>query len=584
MESTSTNDQPEERQNLKQVVNEAVAQGKLDRALQLAMEGVQRFEVADDLAGQALALNLVGKCYRLLNDLSASVEKHQESYERYTAIHDLSGSAEALRMKAITLRFMGEVEEAVRALFQSRDLCRQVGDKALEMRTLTSLSGVYKQAGNIAASQELLFECLAYFEEYGPASDAAPVLANIASNYNNIDDPARAVPFIVRAVRLEEAAENMRGVSMSLCILGNSYLTKGDHETALEQFRAALQIAEHVDNRAALPIALNGISTIAIERKRFEEAREALERSVQVNRGDDFRLAYGDNLVKLGELYANPEYAGRDVGKALGYLEQAERLAKEHDYVTLFVDTYQALTGLHERNGDYVQALEAFRGFHAAKMRLINEDTSARIKRLEVEKAEKEAEITRLRVVELAQALEEAERLRMIADEWAHTDPLTGMLNRRALDEHLEEEFARSRRYDRSLAIALVDVDHFKRVNDTLGHGVGDNVLLHVAHLLHTRCGSGNRIARYGGEEFALLFPETSLEIALDLCECLREAIAAEDWTKIHPGLPLLTVSIGVGVINKDNQDRIDTPTVLLDEADKNLYQAKRGGRNRVVG
>jgi len=143
------------------------------------------------------------------------------------------------------------------------------------------------------------------------------------------------------------------------------------------------------------------------------------------------------------------------------------------------------------------------------------------------------------------------------------------------LEENLGREFAASKRYNFPLSIAIVDIDHFKQINDRFSHQVGDDVLRLVAQMLDSNCRGVDFAARYGGEEFALVFPQTDLRGALVACERLRQRVESYDWSTIHPQLKV-TVSIGIS-----SDPTLPDHEKLL-AADEQLYAAKRAGRNRV--
>ncbi|MFA0730502.1 MAG: hypothetical protein LKKZDAJK_002400 [Candidatus Fervidibacter sp.] len=158
------------------------------------------------------------------------------------------------------------------------------------------------------------------------------------------------------------------------------------------------------------------------------------------------------------------------------------------------------------------------------------------------------------------------------------TDALTGVPNRRYWDLRLAEEIARAQRYRYPLAVLMVDIDHFKRVNDTYGHQVGDVALQQVASRLRSNLRRTDVLARYGGEEFGVLAPQTSLEAAKVLAERLRHAIASEPiWVNSDLSIPL-TISVGVAVFPEHGQNESD----LVAAADAALYRAKEEGRNCV--
>ena len=155
-------------------------------------------------------------------------------------------------------------------------------------------------------------------------------------------------------------------------------------------------------------------------------------------------------------------------------------------------------------------------------------------------------------------------------------DGLTGLYNRRYLDNRLEFEVKRAERYNRQIALAMADVDRFKVVNDQHSHMVGDDVLRTIANILRNQCRSIDIIARYGGEEFLLCFPETTHENAVTVCEKIRKQVEDYDWTRLQPGLK---VTLSVGVTAAPPSYDVDA---LIAAADEKLYEAKRGGRNRV--
>jgi len=162
----------------------------------------------------------------------------------------------------------------------------------------------------------------------------------------------------------------------------------------------------------------------------------------------------------------------------------------------------------------------------------------------------------------------------------ALTDSLTGLHNRRYLDSHLEGVMQRMTETGRPVTLLMIDIDHFKAVNDTHGHAVGDEVLATVAERILRNVRGFDLAVRYGGEEFVVVMPDTDLDVALPVAERLRERMA-EGPVPVEAAVDTLTVTLSIGVAQ--SRDETEGPSELLKRADQALYAAKNGGRNRVV-
>jgi diguanylate cyclase (GGDEF)-like protein len=163
------------------------------------------------------------------------------------------------------------------------------------------------------------------------------------------------------------------------------------------------------------------------------------------------------------------------------------------------------------------------------------------------------------------------------AEHLARHDPLTGLLNRRAFQERAQAMWSTAERGRRALSLMLVDLDHFKEINDAYGHAVGDMALVKCGELLTKACRAGDMLVRWGGEEFIFLLPETDLEQACAFAERVRLQLAEMVW---HADQPALRLSASFGVAQRGHQGTLDE---LVHSADQALYHAKHLGRNQVV-
>jgi diguanylate cyclase (GGDEF)-like protein len=163
------------------------------------------------------------------------------------------------------------------------------------------------------------------------------------------------------------------------------------------------------------------------------------------------------------------------------------------------------------------------------------------------------------------------------------TDPLTGMFNRRHLDRRLEREAERARRYAYPLSILLIDIDHFKKINDEHGHQLGDFVLKNLAQILFESVRRTDIVARYGGEEIMIVTPHAGEVEALDMAERIRILVQEAEvaYVRSKSGRQSIRITISIGVATLD--ENTASTNALIELADTALYQAKNEGRNRVI-
>lgn len=216
-----------------------------------------------------------------------------------------------------------------------------------------------------------------------------------------------------------------------------------------------------------------------------------------------------------------------------------------------------------EIEGMVNRIVAAVDSFHSEEKKR-RDDVFGRIEQLAKRMESMEAEATELKSSLEAQRIE------------ALRDALTELPNRAAYDEQIEREFSRWRRHGRPLSICVMDIDHFKQINDNLGHLRGDKVLKLVAREVSRKVRNEDFVARYGGEEFVIIMPETDLQSALAAAEKVRVAVAECPFSFNNERLPV-TASFGVATFEEN--DEIET---CFERADKALYRAKNAGRNRV--
>jgi len=186
-------------------------------------------------------------------------------------------------------------------------------------------------------------------------------------------------------------------------------------------------------------------------------------------------------------------------------------------------------------------------------------------------------ELTELRA-RVRSSLKMSALLQMLAQK-AQIDGLSGLFNRTYFDERLQSEYDRAIRHGHAMSVAMIDLDHFKSINDTYGHPAGDAVIAGVAQIILHESRSIDIACRYGGEEFVMILPETNPDEAYNLCNRIRERCEQTTWSR-HPSR---AVTLSAGVVGSDDGKSIScTPAAWVEMVDRNLYDAKQTGRNMV--
>ncbi|HEY0102689.1 MAG TPA: GGDEF domain-containing protein [Brevundimonas sp.] len=266
-------------------------------------------------------------------------------------------------------------------------------------------------------------------------------------------------------------------------------------------------------------------------------------------------------FLPRGRLTEEIRDAGRVLDRELSSVSHA--IAKAHETQTAYGQTLdQAATSM--------QAVEDDHGFQTIVSGL---SSATRHVRAENETLEKKLEVSTREVLRLREHLELVRREAM-------TDALTNLANRKAFDEQLARACETAQSDGRALTLAVLDIDHFKRFNDTWGHQTGDQVLRYVGSVLGRLASHPRFAARYGGEEFAVIFPHESVGLVESALEAMRSEIASRALRRrsTNDDLGAVTLSAGFAVRRPD-----ETAADLLERADEALYAAKRAGRNRTA-
>ena len=543
----------------RQVGDHARGQAEAREAVAMARELGARRELAEALA-------LLGLHELRLGQNEASVATLHEAVDLIEELDDPVALSTALNAQALAYHELGLDHEALDLIRRSIAAAKRSGD-ALALAWAYNRSGIIDDAlGDTERGVESLEFALRLARAVGEEECLFAALNNLVERATELalarvaagdlekaeDTLAGAVHYAEEALGLARASGSAYRQAIILQNYGYTLGLSGHAERALELLREATALARRGGYRGILLAAHQAIGEAIYRRG---ETREAIQ---------CYRTA----------------------------LLEAEHASDLHVQRALHLSLWRA----HKQIAEFEQALDHYERFVALERRLRTHaaETRARLlaARLGIERAEMDAqqavldaEAARARNEELeaAKAELEEEALRLLRG--AHEDGLTGLWNRRHVERELPVLVEDARRRNEPLSVALIDADHFKRINDQFGHPVGDEVLRRLADVLRRSVRPGDLVARLGGEEFLVALPGATPEAALVLSQRLCAAVRTADWGDLPAGCgPTVSVGVTTKLFEADERvtERGTVVSELLTRADRALYSAKRNGRDRV--
>jgi diguanylate cyclase (GGDEF)-like protein len=553
----------------------SVRHSDTSKALEQAEEAARLSELSAYQLGSAYSL--VTQCFAhfRLSRYKQALELGQQALDIFKTLDDSKGQQRTLNTLGMIYAESGDLSGALRVFLHTQKLCETLGEVKGEADALNNIAIVYSYLGDYVNSLESQLKSLALSHQIGFRVGEMKSLINIATIYLEQDKPAEALEYLHKSLDLR-SQEDPHTYAVALGNLARAYRGVGNLEQALHSGSEGLQIMESLGDTASSSYTLNELGNINFLLGHYAQSEQHFRRSLSIMKDIGDRKGEAESLLLFSKLLRKQEQSDA----AISALTDALGIARDIGAQSEIAEAHLALSTLYKNKGAFEQALSHLNDYLNVKETLSNDMSKKRFEALrvkfETEQTEKEKEIYRLRTVELADANAKLEELSQELFRQANEDPLTGLFNRRRLEQELGRELERARRSEGRLSVMICDIDNFKQVNDRFSHQTGDFVLQRVAQLLKRYVRGADVVARYGGEEFVILFPEASAEAAQRVCERLRENVANAPWHELHADLKI-TLSMGIC----DDTSLVDG-FAMIDQADDRLYEAKRNGKNQV--
>jgi len=542
----------------------------------------------------------------------------EEALALARSLDNPAGEAQALLEIANVQRDQGHRDAALMTLSAVKSLALGSGDDRLHAQAEHVRATIYLDAGDFEEALRLNQAVL----RLAHGLDDPLLLAaanNTAGNLHfSLGDSERARDYYYRALEGYQALDDRARYGIMLGNVGNTYNEDGDYEAALPYHQQSLALMQELGRATSAAYQQVNICNTLINMEALEQAVDYCRQGIDTLEGSGHFRALHYSYNRLADLYLKLEQPEEVEALYIAALE----LSREMEARPQLVGSHRVLSEFYESIGDHARALAHAREHFSVHDELMDaqrqeaileveeafqaEQRQERIERLELDAELREMTLRNRQILSIvgfalfllaslaALLAWRAYRIRRVSGEriekqnqelsraldiiqqLARQDPLTELANRRHILEVVKAEQSRSSRIGRPLTLALYDIDHFKRLNDTHGHHVGDQVLVALSKRVQSQLRASDQLCRWGGEEFLLLMPETDLAQAEVVTEKIRQIVEAEPFdTDAGP----LSVRITIGVAPLYDSDL----TEAVRHADHAMYEGKARGRNRVV-
>jgi two-component system cell cycle response regulator len=491
------------------------------------------------------------------------------------AIHAIAlnydqGFTEAIFLQGNTLGLQGSFEEALPLMRHALYLANLHQYTLLAADCLQEIARTCYTQGNYDHALDSWVQCLDVALKINAIDIYVKAQIGLGQLYFAHDDYANALNHHLKARDYAAHCQDPNLLAAIEINIGADQFEIDQLDQAKNTLEQALVFAQQAKNLEYQAAAMGTLGRLALINGDAPLARSLLERAYGINLRHENRWGQAHNLYSLG-LLAEAE---QDLDQAITLLEQALQHAQALHAVHLVFKIEFALSSVMAKQNDFEAALRFHQQGYQHHYQLLHQASPQRLHTIQ---AKLEAEKTRLENNILREQHDQERKARQYSENIASQDPLTGLLNRRGFELRSNGMLQSKSEHKEPLALLLLDIDFFKKVNDQWGHSIGDYVLRQVAALLKSGCRQDDLVCRWGGEEFVILLPSRNGIPAVEVAERLRSMVELWSWNQIEPGLAM-TISIGVTVFQNDTQ-----LTSLVQRADDCLYQAKQAGRNRVV-
>lgn len=467
-------------------------------------------------------------------------------------------------------------------IYQKINYQKGIGNAYNNLGAVLAVQGRFETSINCYQQCSKIYEDLKY--EHGVAS----ACANLGIIYQNKKEYDIALEYQKKALKIFKKLKDYNYQAIVDNNIGSVLLSQKNYDKAIKFFRKSLRLQKKLENIQGAALSYRFIGITYKERGDFKKALNYCLKSYNLVKDTDSKRHIMLTSHPIGEIYLSL----KKYDLSLKYFLQSLSISNEIGIKDEQYKIYMNISSLYEDIGNFKKSLEFYKKYRAIKDEVYTNDYNDKIANLkidyELEKKEKEAEIQRLKNVELVEEINKRkkvekalrkseERFKQLSIE----DPLTGIFNRRYFLKTAGKIITRAAQRSQEISLVIFDLDHFKKINDTCGHLKGDQVIKQFVKIVKQNIRPEDIFARYGGEEFILLLVNSDIQDAKRIAERIRRKNAKNSPAVVGCSVKM-TLSAGISGI-----EEIEQKSAMLEKlikiADQRLYQAKNTGRNKVV-
>jgi diguanylate cyclase (GGDEF)-like protein len=474
-------------------------------------------------------------------------------------------------VRAQGLRWFGRIalrksdfQTALRFLYQAHDLFYQTSFFANVLACLMEIGIIYQDLGEYEEALRVFENALELSKQHKSDGGRLTSLINLSDtqyllgHWQQAAQYARfAIDLALELKRTRMEADARRALAVAILELA---VSDQERHLALSEIEIALVHLKRADDQMTLASTHAAQSRAWRDLGEFEKSQQAAKQALIHAQNYGGLELQGNCELQLGRT----QVSFGNLEKALEHFHKAKAFYEVNTAKKYLSEVHFDFYKIYKAKSEFAVALEHFEKFYHFES-LVRTEIALRHSQAIALKIERENIHRQVAVLE---------NLNAQLDQQARQDVLTGVANRRGLEEKLLEAFAHAQEQHSHLTVVMLDIDNFKQINDRFLHVVGDQVLKKLARVLEQCCRSSDFVARWGGEEFALILPAVSGFAAWQFCERVREAVSQTDFSEIHVEL---SVSVSLGWCDDTS---LTNPQQMLSVADLGLYNAKNAGRN----